>query len=228
MRGRLSLGELARLRRAAYRLLGGVLLYPDEQWMATFSRAADGLLAETQALSEFAFWGEWERLLRSLQALDGAGRSALETAYVRTFVVATDRAPCLPCESAYSRPETAGWILAELDRQYALAGFAVDPASREPPDHAAVELEFMSALCRAEASAWGRRRLGKGVERLEREAAFLGQHPGRWFPEFASLVVAQEGAAFYALAAAAARTFIAHDLDLVHALLGRYREVAGR
>ncbi len=223
----LPLHELARLRQAAYRILGAVLLYPHAESIATLPAVAEQLLLESRPFTEFAFWRAWERLLGSLRAWDGADPAALEAAYVSTFVVAPDGAPCLPYESAYLPREATGWVLAELDREYARAGFSVDPSFNEPPDHAAVELEFMSVLCKEEAEAWRRRSLGEGVERLDREAIFLDRHLGRWFPELARRVAERDGGAFYALATDAARTFIAHDLELVTTLLGRYREVAG-
>ena len=222
----MRLADLARLRGAAYRFLGGVFLYPDVQWIAALPQMAGGLLAESRWLAAFVFWGPLRRLLSSLQETDGTSRSALEAAYVGNFVVASEVAPCLPYESAYLPREAAGWTLAELDREYALAGFPMDPSRGEHPDHAAVELEFMSLLCGEEAEAWRRRNLGDGVERLDREAGFLDRHLGRWFPEFALRTAERDGDGFYTRASEAAHAFIAHDRGLITALHGRYRKVA--
>lgn len=221
----LQLHELARLRQAAYRLFGSLFLYPDDEWSAVLRRVAEGLLADSQPLSRFAFWGRWQGLLDSLQRVDRANRAALEAEYVDTLVTTSYGAPCLPYESAYFPPEAAAGVLAELDRAYARAGFRVAPAFTEPPDHAAVELEFMSLLCGGEAEAWRQKNRRDGVERLEREVDFLSRHLGRWFPEFAERIAARSGG-FYAVATDAARAFIAHDLELVTGLLERYREAA--
>lgn len=230
-KGEIPLAELARLRQAAYRVLGTVLLYPHAELIAILAPVAKQLLVESRPFREFAFWGAWERLLGSLQAWDGADQARLEAAYVSTFMVASDGAPCFPYESAYLPREATGWVLAELDReyaQYARVSLSVAPSLKEPPDHAAVELEFMSVLCGEEAQAWRRKNLDEGVKRLDREASFLDQHLSRWFPELARRVAERDGGAFYPLATDAARTFIAHDLELVTALLGRFRAVAGR
>lgn len=224
----LPLHELARLRQAAYRILGAVLLYPHAESIATLPSVARQLLMESRPFREFTFWGAWERLLGRLRGWNTTDQASLEAAYVGAFMVASDGAPCFPYESAYLPREATGWVLAELDREYALAGFTVAPAFNEPPDHAAVELEFMSILCGEEAEAWRRQSLRKAVERLHREASFLDRHLGRWFPELARRVAERDGSAFYALATDAARTFIAHDLELVTTLLSRYREVAGQ
>lgn len=223
--GGLPLHELARLRQAVYRLLGAVLLYPDGEWFATLPRVADELLREGQPLSRFAFWPAWERLLRALHGLDGADRGALEAAYVGTFMTPADGAPSLPYESAYYPPEAVGGVLASLDREYARAGFSVASSFKEPPDHAAVELEFMGLLCQEEARAWERHDLAGAVERLGREQGFLERHLACWFPAFAR-AAELDGGAFYALATGAARDFLAHDLDLTTVLLDRYREEA--
>jgi TorA maturation chaperone TorD len=224
----MRLADLARLREGAYRLLGGVLLYPDAEWIAAFPRVAEALLEESRPFARFPFWGEWERLLGSLRGLDPAGRKALEEAYVISFVVTSNGTPSFPNESAYLPREAAGWVLAELERDYTEAGFSVTPSPVGSPDHAAVELEFMSLLCGEEGEAWRRRSLGDGVSHLEREASFLDRHLSKWFPEFARQTAEREGGGFYVVATDAARAFIAHDLELVTALIGRYREVALR
>jgi len=227
LEGDLPLHELARLRHAVYRVLTTVLLYPDAEWIAILPRVAGELLAETRPLSRFAFWPAWEGLLRSLRGMEGADRAALEAAYVGAFMVSPDGAPSLPYESAYYPPEAVGEVLASLDQEYARAGFSVASSFKEPPDHAAVELEFMGLLCQEEAEMWEREDLAGSVERLRREQRFLERHLARWFPEFARRAAELDGGAFYGLATGAARDFLAHDVDLVAALLGRYREGAG-
>lgn len=227
LEGDLPLHELARLRHAVYRVLATVLLYPDAEWVMTLPRIAEELLVESRPLSRFAFWPAWEGLLRSLRGMKGADRAALEAAYVGTFLVNADGAPCLPYESAYYPPEAVGGVLASLDREYAWAGFSVASSFKEPPDHAAVELEFMSLLCQEEARAWERHDLGEAVERLRREANFLDRHLSQWFPVFARGVAERDVGAFHPLVTSTARDFLAHDLDLTTALLGRYREGVG-
>jgi TorA maturation chaperone TorD len=175
-----------------------------------------------------AFWGPLERFLSSLHKVDSADRAELEAAHVRHFMLTSEGIACPPYESAYLPREAVGWLMAELDRQYARAGFAVNPAFGESPDHAAVELEFMSVLCGDEARAWKRERFADGVERLDRQAGFLDQRLCRWFPELARRVASRDESGFYAIATDAARTFIAHDLELVTALLGRFRGAGWR
>jgi TorA maturation chaperone TorD len=222
----MRLADLARLREGAYRFLGGVLLYPDAEWIATFPRVAEALLEESRPFARFPFWEQWKRLLGSLRGLDEADQGSVEDMYVSNFVVNSEGMVCLPYESAYLPREAAGWVLAELERDYVKAGFSVAPSPAGSPDHASAELEFMSLLCREEGKAWKRRSLGDGVSHLDREASFLDRHLSKWFPEFARRTAGRDGGGLYVVATDAAWAFIAHDLELVTALIGRYREVA--
>lgn len=222
------LEDLARLRRGAYRLLGAVFLHPDEGWVATLPQVAEELLAEGRPFDELAFWAQWERLLGALRDLGEADRPALEAEYVDGLTAPSGGEVGLVYESTYVPRGEVAWVLAELDREYAELGFSVAPAAKEPSDHAAVELDFMSLLCGKEEDAWVRGSPTEGVESLEREGRFLLRHLSRWFPELARRAASRNGDGFYALAAGAAQAFIAHDLDLVTALLEGFREGAKR
>lgn len=80
---------------------------------------------------------------------------------------------------------------------YAQAGFEVDEAFQELPDHVAVELEFLYLLLwrENEARASGNAAALAGVASIKRN--FLDQHLGRWLGPF--LLAMHEGAqtAFY-------------------------------
>ncbi|MFQ5915562.1 MAG: molecular chaperone [Nitrospinota bacterium] len=222
----MPLKDLARLREGSYRLFGTLLLYPDGDWIATLSRLAERLAEETQPFRQFAFWAQWERLLGALQRLSDGDRSALEAEYVNGLVVPSGEEAGLLYESSYVPRKDVAWVMAELAGEYARLGFSLDPAVNEPPDHAAIELEFMSLLCGKEGEAWIRENLAESVGCLYRERRFLVQHLFQWFPEFTRQAANRNDPGFYALVADAAHAFIAHDLDLVTALLGRLQEVA--
>lgn len=219
--GGLPLARLAELRAAAYRVLGASLLYPEAGWLAGCAGLGAGLRAETRPLARFACWPAWARFVRLLGRLSADDLPSLERQYVACFVAAPDRTVALPYESAWAAREAAPAILAALDRQYAGAGFAVAPSLGEPPDHAAVELEFLSVLCAGEAAAWRWRAFEAVAERLRRQARFIAAHPGAWIPRLADRLAADGGCGFYPAAVEAARAFLAHDRDLVAALLER-------
>jgi len=219
------LADLARVRQAGYRLFSAALLYPDEERLKTLGAVAQELEGRSRRLAEFAFFPQWSRFVRALASRHDEGMADVEEAYVRLFVVSPDGL-CPPYASHYLAPGAPAQVMAEVEAEYARAGFSVPPSLGEPPDHVAVELEFMSLLCAEEAETWSRRRLGDAVLRLDREASFLDRHLSRWFPQFSGQVAARDGGSFYTLAADAARAFLVHDLDLTAALLARYREAA--
>lgn len=217
------LADLARHRQAAYRLFGGVLLYPEEERLRTFGAVARELEGEGEQLAGFAFFPQWIRFLRALTQCEGTGTAGLEEAYVRLFVVNPDGL-CPPYASHYLAPEAPAWVIAEVEREYASSSVSLAPSLSEPPDHVAVELEFLSLLCGEEAQAWGRGALRDGMERLQVESRFLTSHLCRWVPEFARMVALEDGGGFYSLTTESMRTFVEHDRELLGALLERLRK----
>ncbi|MFQ5657386.1 MAG: molecular chaperone [Candidatus Methylomirabilales bacterium] len=223
----LEVADLARFRQAAYRLFSMMLLYPGEERLGTVATVAGELAAEADFLATFSFFIQWKELLDVLQGLGGLKPATVQERYVQIFLVNPDYAPCLPYESAYAEARDApAWTAVELEREYAAAGLALAPSLREAPDHAAVELEFMSFLCSQEASAWEARHLDKGIDALKRQSAFLEQHLSQWFPTLARRVSEKDDSQIYATVTRAAEAFISHDRGLVEALVGRFESRA--
>jgi TorA maturation chaperone TorD len=219
----LPLRDLARLRQGAYRFLGTLFLAPDGDMGVTLPALAAGFRDAGRALAGLAFWGPWMRLLA---ALEGPGAVArLATEHARRF--APGPAPSPACESTHAPPGEIARIMAELEREYAAMGFAVKRSCAEPPDHAAVEVEFLGLLCEKEAEAWKREDTGAALQLLEREAGFLARHPGRWFRELARAVRRQDGGDLFPLVTEAGWAFIAHDRELVAGLIDGVRRGQG-
>ncbi len=219
----LPLADMARLRQGVYRLFGSVLLYPDREWMETIPPLAGGLMEETGQLTVFAFWGAWENLLLALQGLDEPDRKALEAVYVKDMMMNGAVEGFAPYESVYIKREDVAWLMGELDGIYAEEGFSVSSSVDQMPDHASVQLEFLSALCAREADAWERESSEEALVYLHRQISFLEGHVSRWFPEFTGRLNQRFEGNFYALAANSARLFMAHDMDLIGSLIERYQ-----
>lgn len=219
----LGLEDLARFRQTAYRLFSTMLLYPDEERLKTVAAVAGELREHADSLATFPFFIQWTKLLDTLRGLADLEPARVQEEYVHLFMVNRDSASCLPYESSYvaSGGAAIGWTAVELERKYAAAGLSISSSLNEPPDHAAVELEFMSFLCDQEARAWEGRSLNDGVEALRRQATFLEQHLSRWFPAFAQRVISKNSSDIYAAVTRGAETFINHDRDLLQALVER-------
>ena len=219
----LPLSDLARLRQGVYRLFGSVLIYPDQEWMETIPPLAGALIEETTQLTEFGFWGAWENLLLSLQSLDDTDRKALEAVYVKYLMMNDPAEGCAPYESIFIKREDVAWLIGELDGIYAKEGFSLSPSVNQMPDHASVQLEFLSALCAREADAWERESSEEAVMYLRSQISFLEGHVSRWFPEFSGRLSRRFEGGFYALAADSAWLFMAYEMELIRSLIARYQ-----
>ena len=218
----MPLAHLTRFREGTYRLLSQTFLYPDEQRMRAVAATARELRREgATSLARFAFFGEWSRLLRFLGDFIERRIEDIQREHVSLFVVNAQGVPCPPYESVYreraGRP--TGWLLAQVEREYAAAGLAPSPDLGELPDHVAIEMEFMAVLCGREAQAWEERDLTQGVVALRRQKAFVGSHLAVWVPEFARQVTETDSGGVYAVVGEGAAAFISYDGDLLEALL---------
>ncbi len=215
----LSLGRLARSRQGTYRLLGALFLYPEAARLQGALAAAQEARREASRLDGLAHI-DLRPVVKSLE-LAAAQPSAVQTEYQHLFVATAGEAPCPLYESIYrdSDRQAAAWSMAQLDRTYAAAGLHLSPNLHEMPDHAAVELEFMSFLCRNEAEAWHRKSAVAAMQALGAEGAFLEEHLGCWFPALGARAASAGGNETYGPIVQTACSFIVQDKDLVATLL---------
>jgi TorA maturation chaperone TorD len=187
-------------------------------------------LREEDALPvQLASYPVWRQLLQSLIDLGRYRPGELEDRYVSLFVVNSTSVPCPPYESACLEgrgPQAGGELLAEVEREYATAGLALPPATGEPPDHIALELEFLALLCEREAQAWEKRSPRRSLIPLRQQKAFLDRHLAVWLPAFSRRLAAVDGERAYAAIGEQANAFVSYDKDLLAALLeARPREM---
>lgn len=219
--GRMPLAHLARFREATYGLLSEAFQYPDEGRLRALTPVARELGREGGALVRFAFFARWSQLVRTLEELGQRDVEETQRQYVSLFVVSAGGLPCPPYESVYrgTSREPTGWLLAQVEREYAAAGLAPSPDLGELPDHLAVEMGFLTVLCGREAQAWEKRDPAGGVDALRRQKAFLDAHLALWLPEFARHVAAADSLGIYAALSDGAQTFMSYDRDLLGAFL---------
>ena len=217
----MSLARLARLREATYRILSQSFLFPGEEHLRGLAAAARDLRASGGPLIRFAFFEQWSRLLGLLEECDRAGGQRFQEQYISLFAASSEGVPCPPYESAYRDParRAAGWLLAEVEREYAAAGLALAPGSGELPDLVSVEMEFVAVLCGREAQAWEREDRRQAVDLLGRQQSFLDSHLARWLPDFGERVRAADSDGMYAALCEGAQVFIGYDVDLLGVLL---------
>lgn len=211
---------LARLRERIYRLLSQTLLYPEDAHIHGLADAAETLFWDEESLARFAFHPVCRRLRTALLAQRGRPAVDMQTMFVRLFSAGPRGVPCPPYESAYrdAAGRADGWLLAEVEAAYAVAGVGASPAVGELPDHVAVELEFLAILCGCEADAWEREAVAVAAKALSRQQRFLQDHLSRWLSPFARRVARAAPGSFYATVSSCADDFVAYDADLVELL----------
>ncbi|MDK2384679.1 MAG: molecular chaperone TorD family protein [Candidatus Korarchaeota archaeon] len=122
--------------------------------------------------------------------------------YTRLFVLGDPSPLCPPYESIMLGYEhLMSGPAAEIAGLYRAAGFHVPPESPLPPEHVAVELEFMYILALLDEN--------REVAKLER--LFLSEHLGRWIGRFSSCVEARSSSRVFRQVARLTREFVAED-----------------
>jgi len=189
---KIGLEEWALLRQDLYCWFSQLLSYPDRQIRSCLLEMAE-LLGEVAAkFTPFSFYPSFLSLLKALQGLEGEDWSTLPQTYLRTLMPHhPGEKAVLPAESFFlpGGGSQTGYLLASLGEEYAQAGLSLTPGYPLPPDHGAVQLEFMWRLCRQEGQAWSEENLREGVIWLGKELSFLQRHPGWWFPLFTGILV---------------------------------------
>ena len=97
-------------------------------------------------------------------------------------------------------------------KQFMLAaGFELDAAAHDIPDHISVELEFLSHLSTKEAEAWQADNHQAAAAALGWQHRFVSNNIGKWAGRFCRAVEAAAETPFYAQFAKLLRTFIAGE-----------------
>jgi len=203
LRARDILSRVAGDRGRVYGWLAMGFYAPDATLIDALS---SGRLAK-EIESAIAWLGEDQQRLHSgladLQACATTSLADLESAYAQLFDTGLDRVP--PRESAYrwrdasTLLEATDAVVASLQQQY--EQFNAVPTGSQA-DHVAVELEFLTLLCKREAASWASNAHATARLLRRQERVFLDDHLGRWLAEFCWRVRERAPGSFYAALAA--------------------------
>jgi TorA maturation chaperone TorD len=91
------------------------------------------------------------------------------------------------------------------------AGFELDEAANDIPDHISIELEFLSHLSQMEAEAWQADDHQAAAAALGWQHRFVSNNIGKWVGRFCRKVEAAAETPFYAQFARLLRTFVAGE-----------------
>lgn len=219
--------ELARFREGAYRLFSQALLYPSPKRLATLATATEELGLGDNTLAQFAFFGDWRRVLARLRDVGGP-RPDLEEQHVALFGASKAGTLCPPYESVFMSPsgQPDGLLMARVEAAYSEIGIAPSPDTGELPDHVAIELEFMAMLCGQEAAAWEANVVADAARSMRRAKRFLEGHLSVWLPAFSRQLARADKDGFYRTVSEGAAAFVLYDRDLVAAFLEGLSRIA--
>ncbi len=205
----LQLGE-AVLRHTLYRFFASLHLYPNRDRLLTLQNVSLELQHAGPHWSDPLLSNQFTTLLDFIVGMDEESFNNLEGEYVALFSV-NPFAP--PYESYYEDPEgfVRSWIIIQLEKEYAGAGLNITSSFKEPPDHVAIELEFMAFLCSLEANAHETNNENDIKTSVERQHKFLNSHLGKWYPEFAQAVTESPAKGLYNLTIEVTNAFLQHE-----------------
>ena len=169
--------------------------------------------------SSFKTIGLLEKLANQIVGLDSL---KLKVEYTRLFISSYPKVPCPPYESVYTTEDRLTMRENTLNvlRFYNRFGLGLVETFNEPPDHIAVELEFMYFLVSREAEAWKNNDKSEAYRYLEAEKEFLSKHLGVWVSDLHQCVEKHEKEiVFYRVMLCFLSEFIKEDLEFIETVL---------
>ncbi|MGD9034741.1 MAG: molecular chaperone TorD family protein [Desulfobacteraceae bacterium] len=107
----------------------------------------------------------------------------------------------------------------EVRGTYRRAGLDISEDFHDAPDHIAAELEFMYFLIFKEVEALKESDVGRAIDFLSQQKAFLTDHLCAWGPQFTERVEEAAATGFYKNLARATRDFLEENLTVLLNLL---------
>lgn len=192
--------ELAESRARIYRTLSMAYARPADEQLLGLLRAWGAL---ERQLPQGAVPGMMKRGLRKIGVwLERHGPqpsdellAALGVEFTRLFRgLSRLHSPPAPYESVYLDGGLLyGPSTDRVTQKYRL--FHLKGQNNEPPDHIALELDFMRFLCEREALAWQTEKRDQDL--LEEEDAFLNEHLASWVGAFCENIRRFDATGFY-------------------------------
>ena len=165
-------------------------------------------------------YDQFERLLRRImdKPVEEMATS-LAVEYAGLFLNA-GLTPVFPFESAYTSP---GQLLMQTARDKVLTEYrkerlVLSPQFKEFEDHIAVEMEFMSYLCRKAAEAVEAEDYGKVQRYLQKQKQFVGEHLLNWVPQFCMDVERAARTDFYRSVAGITAGYLSSEMQTIDKL----------
>ncbi len=199
-----------------------------------YARPADGRLLEIlrhwgMLVDELTTWAFPETMrsgLRRIEACLDESTSKASTEFLHVLSAEFTRlfrgldrfqSPPPPYESVYMDGGLLYGPSTDKVRQR-YSRFHLRAHNGEPPDHVALELDFMRFLCEREARDWQTEE--KARDLLTEEDTFLNDHLASWIPSFCRNIRSFDTTGFYSALADVTEDWICCDQEVIKILLG--------
>lgn len=196
----------------AYKLLADCYQRPDDETVEKITALTDVL--KTICAIGASYTASLATGLQKNFALDH-----IKVDYARLFL-GPFTMPAAPYGSVYldGKRQLMGDSTLDVLGRYRRAGLKIASDFSDPPDHIAVELEFMSYLIFKAIESSGNSDTAKMVDFFETQKYFLEDHLGAWIFEFVDAVVKNAQTAFYLNLAKATAAFLKSDYNTISAV----------
>jgi TorA maturation chaperone TorD len=149
-------------------------------------------------------------------ALDREDQETLLSEYARIFI-GPNRLPAPPYGSVYLGPgrQVGGEATEEVARLYREEGLEVAEPVHEPPDHAALELEFAGFLLGRAARVWMDGSQDEAEYLLAKARSFEDDHLRSWLPQLAASIGGAAQTDFYRGVARSLEVYCRSEMPLL-------------
>lgn len=127
-----------------------------------------------------------------------------------------------PSESSYLSGDNLIWQewAEKIFYDYLDACFVKSNTFPEPPDHIAIQLQFMALLCQRQINALRENKAEEFLESLKLQKSFLEGHLLRWIPQMVEIITKYDGSGFYKSIAEILNGFLEIDKCILEAMSG--------
>lgn len=151
-----------------------------------------------------------EVFLLDYEALFRVPGQAYTHPYQSAYVVSSDR------DQGQGKPFLDAGRTRQVAAAYQRQGLAPTEGFDEPPDHIAVQFDFMSCLCQMAAEALDQGDSGEALRLSSEQEAFLREHPLAWGSDCLDRVAGKAATELYESLAEPAKSFLAQEGEEFH------------
>ncbi len=216
----------SKARSTVYAMLSLCFYYPSKEVDSMKKTRANDFSKSLKTLSLNPFFKGLDELgIHLTDDLKTTKRDKLEVEYTRLFISTYPSVPCPPYESYYKSNEKL--LMREeavkINKLYREYGVDLSEKFNEPPDHIALELEFMHFLSLNESRYWKEESIDDAIYFLRGELEILSTFLATWVHSFSECIKKHAKLSFYKELSLLTRKYVEEDFAFVRFVSGSWR-----